>query len=303
MRVFSWFREMAILVVLAVVGVSDSHAFQNLDFETTWYPVDSYGVFDPCWDCYGNLAVNPAAVMPGWTLSTELFDGTPVPEPYTLHGVLIEPGHIGGTTEFHLTDASVEWNILEGKHSLSYRAGKSVDFASLLGDVEIEGYPLPGDGYAYPVVSQKGIIPPGTESVTMLVRDYDLSRWPIDGSSFTVRFDGYEVEMRSVDIAEFPDVNPKVNRSYIGTSYEVPHGHFFAGNIEPLGFSNRTMSIRPERLLQSEWDGDQPFMLLDAISFSTFPAPGPPIQLPEPNAALLITILLFTVGSWRARFI
>ena len=126
MGLFSWFRWTAILGVLAVIGASDSHAFQNLDFEGTFYPVDSYGVFKSPYQCSPNGVCDyiyndfdPTIVMPGWTLSTELFDGSPVPEPYTLFGALIAPGHIGGTTEFHVTDASEA--ILEGNHSLSFR--------------------------------------------------------------------------------------------------------------------------------------------------------------------------------------
>ena len=197
--------------------------FVNLDFEATHTPLDENGFFScsPSNDCNRT----PSTVMPGWTFSVEMIDRSPPSLPYVVHGSLINSGHIGGTTNIYLTDAQPSHRVvqdyvypdlrdtggLQGNHSLVLQTGSSVDLAT---NFDFEG-PLPGDGYAYPVASQIGLIPGEAKSILIQATPWRSFFEELSDQQFGVRdgipeflsvwFDGVEVEMHRVELSDFSD--------------------------------------------------------------------------------------------------
>lgn len=318
------------VLLLALVSLTiDCHAreFQNLDFESPlfdrsglppYFGIIEIGLRDDLRD--------PSVVIPGWSLRAEGLDGADLNNhqdcgtncfSYPAHEALID-GHLG---QF----ANVVLNIRGRGPQYSLQGDYSLSLAQAF-----HSGPLTPPT---PTLFQTGVVPIDAQSVLVQVAShaFDTPDQVMNGDEpaefFSVRFQGHEVDMHLVDLADFGDAHAhqqtieqmeasrpsnyeEWNKAFETSGLPLPYpplpvlhgGVFYAGNISAIAGLERELAIRPEPHIEyrnefgSMVSGS---MLLDNIVFSTYPAPGAPVRAPEPTATVLLVIGL--AGHYRCR--
>ncbi|MEO1496701.1 MAG: hypothetical protein AAFV43_06080 [Planctomycetota bacterium] len=208
-------------------------------------------------------------------MSAEQYYGSVTAPPYPTHGWLLWGGHLGATTNFYLTDPTrYGYSALLGDHSFVLRAGDSVGPSADPNQPRRTG----ANAFAYPVVSQRALIPSDKVTVLMVIADELAGRTP----SFSVRIDDSLIDMREVEAMDYLDywIAAGLWRDEITNG-----GQLYAGDITYLHGQVRDLRVRAE--LPSDHDPlasyfSYPGIVLDAVGFSSTPVPW--AFIPEPTA-------------------
>lgn len=291
-----------LLIVYATIASSQAAiAFENLDFEGTlidFAGLPTTGEYDPDLE---NLN-DPSHLIPGWGLREESFEGIPVNQPFDTGQI---GPHLAGTPMVVLTahELPVSSTALQGDHSLFLR-----------GDIDGGGRERP-----IPVAFQTGVVPPNAKSISIQVSEPRPSAGDI-ADHFSVRFNGHLVEMQLLGDAtvetdaSYPSNYREINELFESLGLEAPYpplprgGLLYVGNVESIAGLSRELAIRPEpEPYIFEENGieitiyETGSLLFDNIQFSTAPAPGPPVQVPEPGSLWLIPALSLLTVVKRSR--
>ena len=146
--------------------------------------------------------------------------------------------------------------VIQGNYSVLLEAGVQLGSSTIPADVSL---------------SQTGLVPAGTKSLTFLAQPNDLPA----ASSFTVSLGGVNLNLISSAVT---------NETY--SLYEADVSAF-AGQTAELKF---TLSA------QNPYTGQLHTLTLDDIQFSPNSIPGP---IPEPGALSLLAIGVVALGIWR----
>lgn len=313
MRAASAFLCTACFTLASQAVASD---FQNLDFEAT--RLQGIATLPP--DSYSNPDIfEPAIVTPGWSYRAEFLDGSSVDPPcdydcdppYPVHGGMID-GHIGLSSQVILSVRGREGGrlgtSLQGRHSLYLESG-------------VQPFRRDAPDYPLPVAYQMGRVPDDAKSLLM------LTPRRVSADRFSVRLNGYPVEMQPVDpglygvsqvsssevdeiLASLPSDFAEINALFGVELFRVPisdEAVLYAGNISSVAGLTRELAIRPEAYMRTDFtsSGQVSYLspgsvTIDRLAFSSIASLGPPVEVPEPlGVALLMTALLGAVSNRR----